>query len=83
MIWFYKGITTMPWHRKMTPCGLTPATCPPTATAASSGSSRKKYAKALADYDEALRLDPIMSTPATTARWLFATCADAKVPRSR
>ena len=45
----------------------------------SSWVARRQYAKAIADFDEAIRLDPRDADPYSTSAWLLATCPDAKV----
>jgi tetratricopeptide (TPR) repeat protein len=42
-------------------------------------SEKKQYDKAIADYNEAIRLDPKCVTAYNNRAWLWATCPEAKV----
>ncbi len=39
---------------------------------------KKEYDKAIADYSEAIRIDPEVSVACNNRAWLWATCPDAK-----
>ena len=41
--------------------------------------AKKEYLKAIADYDEAIRLDPKFALAFTNRAWLLATCPDANL----
>ena len=40
--------------------------------------AKKEYAKALADYDEAIRIEPKNPFPYNNRAWIRATCQDSK-----